>query len=134
MKMSDAKSQPKLEKVRLYLTSLLGMQEISAAGDNKKVTVPFHYAEIIEAQSLELAKKRACERAAEIWPDSLGWISRSITIEPIRPSAIQRWFEMWELGFLAKEINPPELGTEVNCADRDADSNNVQVETDKPTF
>src|ERR1700686_3927079 len=97
------------DKIRLYLVSLLGV-----AQDRNNLTT-FHYAEVFEAQSIDMVRRMACERIHELWPREKGFVSRTVTIDPIQPDPIKRVLQFWQSGLLAKQIDPPEDPIEVNC-------------------
>lgn len=81
---------PEDQKIRLYLVSYLGVIEAPDPKDEtKKYTVTFHYPELIQSQSIDIARQMACAHAEELWPKEKGWISRSITIDPVNPDLIK---------------------------------------------
>lgn len=111
MKLSDViASLKESDKSRLYLISLMALHWTPP-----RDLVTFQYATIEEAQSIVMARDIACQKANEMWPKEKGFISRKLTVDPFRPSDIERLLELWKAGWFAKHIEPSEEGFEYDC-------------------
>jgi hypothetical protein len=109
-------SLPDDDKIKLYLVSLLGITEAPHPTDpTKKYTVHLHHPEVIEAPSLEIAKRLARERLGELYPSSKGWLSRTVTIEVIPSKTIAQIAQYWQAGFIANNAREFPKPVEFNC-------------------
>ena len=107
---------PEDDKAKMYLVSLLGIIEAEHPTDaTKKLAVHFHHPEVIEAQSLEMAKSMACQIADELYPRSKGWIKRTVAIDVIPSQTLAAVARYWQAGFIAKNVEAFPKPVEFSC-------------------
>lgn len=118
--------------LRLYIVSILGVTRLPAPGEpDKEMVAHAHYADLIEAQSIEIAGEMVCERLKAEMPQK-DWELVDVVVDPVSTAFIRQSLAFHQQGFLVGD-EPSEKRIEVRCSGSRADQyGRILFALDKP--
>jgi len=122
------------DRQRLYIVSILGISKRADDPDQpgKEVGRYIHVPLLIIETSLDNASEEACVQANRMFPESLGFKSKNITVQPIEPAAYLHLVRLSQECLLADSDEPVEQGCYFDCSLEEPDpGDNVILELGK---
>lgn len=106
------------DRQKLYIVSILGISKHTddPTKPGKEVGRYIHVPLLIIETSLDNAEEEACVQANRMFPESLGFKTKHITVQPIDPAAYLHLVQLSQQGLLADSDEPVEQGTYFDCS------------------
>ncbi len=106
------------DRQKLYLVSILGISKRTddPTQPGKEVSRYVQVPLLIVETCIDNAEEEACVQANRMFPESLGFKTKHITVQPIEPAAYLHLVQLSQQNLLADSDEPAEQGTYFECS------------------